>query len=267
MTFRDDESDDFEPPRAPKPWEISPSENVARQNAQSLVDAGGVRRAGRDASAADDASPGAADKPRPVPSPRPDVPGGDPDGVPWDRSSGMAAMVLARQIRPPRKLDRDTTSDGRSRWAAAALSAGCFPAAILSALMEHCGITEGTARNDITRSRRFLAESLAPSLAVLRLESLAFYSNLAADNAVDAKIRLQARKRIDDLYGLDSPKRVAVEIGQTDNATDQAMRQEAVEAALESMSLDDLEALSELHRRLSVIDADQSADESASDPG
>ena len=65
-----------------------------------------------------------------------------------------------------------------------------------------------TAERYITRGRRALLERLGRTKEEMRAGSLAFYEGVLSDTKATTRDKLLARKRIDDLLGLDEPKRL-----------------------------------------------------------
>lgn len=62
----------------------------------------------------------------------------------------------------------------------------------------------------ITRARQNLREEFGQSRETHGAASLAFYQNMQGDNRAPHNARIFARKRADELLGLDAPKRVMI---------------------------------------------------------
>lgn len=97
------------------------------------------------------------------------------------------------------------------------LAAGHRPGAIKAAIREKFGaVSARQIFRYMARARAEMLEAAGASLEQLVAESLAFYRSITADEKARVADKLRARERIDQLLGLEKPRRL--EFGGTQSA-------------------------------------------------
>lgn len=113
------------------------------------------------------------------------------------------------------------------------ITLGLYPHEARKILMSTYEVKRRTADSYAARARALLLEELGSDREEHRAGSLAFYRSICADAAAAPRDRLLARKRVDELLGLDAPKQVqvagagggAIQVADGNEYTDPELRQ------------------------------------------
>ena len=88
------------------------------------------------------------------------------------------------------------------------MSVGCRDGEIKRTLAERYKVKPRTVEDYIAEGRRRLRSHIEMSKSDLQAESVAFYQSVLRDTKASKRDRLYARKRIDELLGLEAPQRL-----------------------------------------------------------
>jgi hypothetical protein len=88
------------------------------------------------------------------------------------------------------------------------MARGHYRGEIKKAIMKAEGIGRGTADDYLRRAKQYLLDELGYSSSELKSHSIAWYRKIVTDERVPMEIRMQARARMDKLFGLEAALRI-----------------------------------------------------------
>jgi hypothetical protein len=142
----------------------------------------------------------------------------------------MRGMPRRKKPKPYEK-PTEKEQEARVRAAIAMLRKGKYKHEIKHYFSEKWRLSPRTVERYLTRARDQIVTEENTDRDEQRALSASFYRKMAQDRAVPAGSRLFARKRIDELYGLDAPKKLMQSVDVRESVVDIFTSPEVLDAA------------------------------------